>query len=413
MLLVIVRYHEIALKGGNRPRFVAQLAGNLRRATQDLAPGRVRQASGRLVLELAVGDDSAAAWPAVRERVRQVFGVANFSRAVVVPREIESLADAAVRGVADIDFRTFRIHCKRADKSYQLTSPEVCRRVGAAVAMASRAGVDLDDADLTVDIEILPTEALLSTEKVAGAGGLPVGSSGHVVALLSGGIDSPVAAARLLRRGCRVTFVHFHSAPYLDGSSQEKARELVALLTRHQYRSTLHLVPFGDLQREIVVQVPRPHRVVLYRRMMVRIAEAIARRVHAEALVTGESVGQVASQTLRNVATIDAVAGMPILRPLVGSDKNEIIAEAERLGTYRISIQPDQDCCQLFVPRHPSTGTCREDAESLEAPLRVDDLCRRAVEGARKERFEFPEPLPVDPAAAVAPLRRASPSGSS
>jgi thiamine biosynthesis protein ThiI len=391
MLLVIVRYHEIALKGGNRPRFVARLVGNLRHATGDLARARVRQASGRLVLELDSGSDDEATWAAVRERLRQVFGVANFSRATVAPREIEALERAVVGAVEGRPFGTFRIQCKRADKTYPLTSPEICRRLGAAVVAATGGGVDLEGADLTVEIEILPAEALVSTEKVAGAGGLPVGVSGHVVALLSGGIDSPVAAARMLKRGCRVTFVHFHGAPYLDGTSQEKARELVALLTRHQYRSRLYLIPFGDLQREIVVRVPRPHRVVLYRRMMVRIAEAVARRVGAEALVTGESLGQVASQTLRNVATIDAVAGMPILRPLVGSDKNEIIAEATRLGTYRISILPDQDCCQLFVPRHPSTRTSCGDAEALEAGLDVGAACERALSGAVVERFVFPD----------------------
>ncbi len=392
MLLVIVRYHEIALKGGNRPRFVAQLAGNLRRATRDLGLTRVRQASGRLVLEFDSGSDEETTWATVRGRVRRVFGVANFSRATVAPREIESLERAVVGTVGGVAFGTFRIQCKRADKAYPLTSPEICRRVGAAVVAATGAGVDLERADLTVELEILPAEVLISVEKVAGPGGLPVGASGHVVALLSGGIDSPVAAARLLKRGCRVTFVHFHSAPHLDGTSQEKARELVGLLTRYQYRSRLYLVAFGDLQREIVVQTPRPHRVVLYRRMMVRIAEAIARRVGAEAVVTGESLGQVASQTLRNLATIDAVAGMPILRPLVGSDKNEIIAEAERLGTYCVSILPDQDCCQLFVPRHPSTRTSCVEAEALEATFDTEGTCRTAVEGAVVECFAFPEP---------------------
>jgi thiamine biosynthesis protein ThiI len=204
-----------------------------------------------------------------------------------------------------------------------------------------------------------------------------------------------------MRRGCRVTFVHFHSAPYLDRTSQEKARELVALLTRHQYRSELYLVPFGDVQREIVVTVLRPHRVVLYRRMMLRIAEAVARRLGAEALVTGESLGQVASQTLPNLAAIDAAAVMPVLRPLIGHDKNEIIAEAERLGTYPISIVPDQDCCQLFVPRHPSTRTTPAEAAGLEARLDVAALRARAVSAAATEVFHFP-PRRATPAAAAA-----------
>jgi len=390
MLLITVRYHEIALKGANRPRFVARLEDNLRRATRDLGLRRIRRAAGRLVMEFEESRDADASWQMARDRVGWVFGVANFSRSVSVPRDLEALRAAVLPSIGGRVFGAFRVKCKRADKTYPLTSPEICRELGAHVREATGAAVDLERAELTIDVEILDSEALVSVEKMPGPGGLPVGISGRVVALLSGGIDSPVAAARLMRRGCRVSFVHFHSAPYLDRTSQDKVRELAQLLTRHQYRSALYLVPFGDLQREIVAQVRRPHRVVLYRRMMVRIAETIARRIGAEALVTGESVGQVASQTLPNIATIDAVASMPILRPLIGSDKNEIIAEAERLGTYPISIIPDQDCCQLFIPRHPSTRTLIGAAIAEEASLEIDNLCGRAVEATAVEEFEFP-----------------------
>lgn len=389
-MLITVRYHEIALKRANRPRFVARLEANVRRAMGDMCLRRVRQAAGRLIVEIEAGSDADATWQAARERVGRVFGVANFSRAFTAPRDIDELKTAVVAATAGREFGSFRISCKRADKAYPQTSPDVCRVLGAAVVAATGAAVNLEAPDLRVDVEILPREALVSLEKVAGPGGLPVGSSGHVLALLSGGIDSPVAAARLMRRGCQVTFVHFHSAPYLDHASQDKARELVALLTRFQYRSRLYHVAFGDVQREIVSRVPRPHRVVLYRRMMVRIAQAIARQVGAEALVTGESVGQVASQTLRNMATIDEAASMPILRPLVGHDKSEIIAEAERLGTYAISILPDQDCCQLFVPRHPSTRTSISEARRQEADLDLQGGCARAVSAAQIETFEFP-----------------------
>jgi thiamine biosynthesis protein ThiI len=392
MPLITVRYHEIALKGGNRPRFVACLIENLRRATSDLGLRSIRHVAGRLIMDFGEPQDTERE-RASRERVGWVFGVANYSHAICVPRDLDALGSAVLEAVGGQDFATFRVVCKRADKSFQWTSPDVCRELGAQVRAATGAAVNLDHAELTIDVEILHREALVSLEKIAGPGGLPVGSGGHVVALLSGGIDSPVAATRLMRRGCRVTFVHFHGAPYLDRTSQDKACELVALLTRHQYRSELYLVPFGDLQREIVVQVHRPHRVVLYRRMMVRIAEAIARRVGAEALVTGESVGQVASQTLPNLATIGAVASMPILRPLVGCDKDEIIAQAKHLGTYPISTIPDQDCCQLFVPRHPSTRTRAADAAALETAFDVDALCARAVDAATVTTFEFPPRL--------------------
>lgn len=389
-MLITARYHEIALKGGNRPRFIASLVGNLQRALADQGLRRIRQTTGRLVIELEDGTDPEARWQAARDRMRCAFGVANFSRVVSVPRDIESLNVAAAVAAAEAPFSSFRVACKRGDKSYPLTSTDICREVGRHVRELTGAAVDLEHAELTIDIEILSAEALVSRHKVAGPGGLPVGVSGRVVALLSGGIDSPVAAARLMRRGCRVSFVHFHSTPYLDRTSQDKARELVALLTRYQYRSDLYLVPFGEVQREIVAQVRRPHRIVLYRRMMLRIAEAIARRVGAEALVTGESVGQVASQTLPNLATIDAVASMPVLRPLAGSDKNEIIDEARRLGTYSVSIIPDQDCCQLFVPRRPSTQTREAEANACEAALDVPTLCRQTVEAATVETILFP-----------------------
>ena len=325
--------------------------------------------------QCAIGYSACLAWP--------------ISHAVSVPRDLDAVHAAAAAAAAGRSFESFRIQCKRGDKSFPMTSTGVCRVVGDHVRVLTGARVDLKHADLTIDVEIVSSEVLVSGEKVRGPGGLPVGISGRVVALLSGGIDSPVAAARLMRRGCRVTFVHFHSTPYLDRTSQEKARDLVGLLNRYQYRSTLYLVPFGDVQRDIVAHVRRPHRVVLYRRMMLRIAEAIARRTGAQGLVTGESVGQVASQTLPNLATIDAVATMPVLRPLIGRDKNEIIDEARQIETYPVSIIPDQDCCQLFVPRRPSTHTTAEEAEACEAGIDVPALCARAVAAATIETIVF------------------------
>jgi thiamine biosynthesis protein ThiI len=200
-----------------------------------------------------------------------------------------------------------------------------------------------------------------------------------------------VAAYRMMQRGCRLIFVHFHSAPYLDKTSQEKARKLVAALTRYQFHSRLYLVPFGEIQRRIVAGVSRPLRVVLYRRMMLRIAESIAGNEKAKALVTGESLGQVASQTLENIAVIQQAALLPILRPLVGMDKQEIIDQACRIGTFEISSIPDQDCCQLFVPKHPATKAKPRDVEEAESRLEVAAMTRAGVEGAAREEFNFPE----------------------
>jgi thiamine biosynthesis protein ThiI len=250
--------------------------------------------------------------------------------------------------------------------------------------------VDLDEPALNIRVEVLPAETFVSLDRVPGPGGLPVGASGTVAALLSGGIDSPVAAWRTMKRGCRVLFVHFHSVPYLPDTSQGKARALVERLTEWQYDSRLHLVPFGEIQREVVLSVPPPARVVIYRRLMVRIAEALARRAGAQALVTGESLGQVASQTLENIACIDEAAAMPILRPLIGMDKLEITDEARRLGTFEISIEPDADCCTLFVPRHPATRLSAGEARAVEARLELDRLVAAGVDGATLETFAFP-----------------------
>jgi thiamine biosynthesis protein ThiI len=237
---------------------------------------------------------------------------------------------------------------------------------------------------------MLPEGACYFFGKEPGAGGLPTGTGGRVACLLSGGIDSPVAAYRMMRRGCTVLFIHFHSYPILSHASQEKVREIATLLARFQLRSRLMLVPFGALQQNVVLSVPPELRVVIYRRLMFRIAETIARNWRARAMVTGEVIGQVASQTLENLTAIAQVTAMEVLRPLVGMDKDEITAQAEAIGTYPISIIPDQDCCQLFTPRHPATRVHRDDVLAAEAGLSIDLMTADAVAGAVLEEFRYP-----------------------
>ncbi|HEY0873802.1 MAG TPA: tRNA uracil 4-sulfurtransferase ThiI [Vicinamibacterales bacterium] len=386
MKSIVVHYQEIALKGNNRPWFVSRLARNLRLATKDVGVREVRVLMGRMELVL----DPSAGWDAVRDRVSRVFGIANFARAGSAPLEIEAITNAILEDLGDTQTSSFRISARRADKRFPLTSPQMERLIGGRVQEARGWTVDLSNPELTIHVEALTDEAFYYFGKERGAGGLPVGTSGRVACLLSGGIDSPVAAWRMMRRGCRVLFVHFHSYPILSRASQEKARELVTLLTTYQYDSRLFLVAFGEIQQRVVLAVAPPLRVVIYRRLMMRIAEAIARRNRAQALVTGEVVGQVASQTLENMAAINRVVEMPVLRPLVGMDKDEISAEAERLGTYPISIIPDQDCCTLFTPRHPATKARLLDVERAEAALPMDELVERAVAEAQLEEFHFP-----------------------
>ena len=383
---VLIRYHEIALKKGNRAYFTELLKRNIISAVKDLGVKDIRSLPARLLLTLKNDIDQTTA----TERIGAVFGVANFSLVERTPRDVDALRERILDSLNGAPFESFRIDTQRGDKTFPLTSPEINRVLGAAVQEKSNARVDLENPEFTVFVEILPRDAFFGFNKIPGPGGLPVGASGRVVSLISGGIDSPVASYRMMQRGCRLIFVHFHSAPYQDKTSQEKVRELLKRLTRHQFNSRLFLVPFGEIQRQIVAAVSRPLRVVLYRRMMLRIAEAIARREKAKALVTGESLGQVASQTLENMTVIQQAATLPILRPLVGMDKQEIIDQARRIGTFDISAIPDQDCCQLFVPKHPATKAHLADVEKDEASFDVKDLVRFGVENAAEEEFSFP-----------------------
>jgi len=384
---VIVHYQEIALKGQNRPWFIARLVRNLRDATRDLDVRDVRALMGRI--EVVLGDT--ASYDAVRDRLSRVFGIGNFSRAGRAALDVDAIAAEILKDLGPEDPPTFRVSAKRADKRFPLTSPQIEREVGGRIKEARGWTVDLDDPAFTIHVETLTGEAFYSFSREPGPGGLPVGSSGRVVCLLSGGIDSPVAAWRMMRRGCRVVFVHFHSYPILSRASQEKAQQLARMLTAFQFRTKLYLVPFGEIQQRVVLAVAPPLRVVVYRRLMMRIAEQIARANRARALVTGEVVGQVASQTLENMATIGRVVSLPVLRPLVGMDKEEIIAAAQGLGTFPISIVPDQDCCTLFTPRHPATKARPEDVERAETELPIEEMVRQATDSAILEHLVFPD----------------------
>jgi tRNA uracil 4-sulfurtransferase len=383
---VLIRYHEIALKKGNRQYFTELLKRNLLAAVKDLGAKEMRSLPARLLLTFRNDLPSEV----ITERVRSVFGVANFSIVERTARDIDVLSTRILASLTGVHFESFRIDTQRGDKTFPLTSPEINRQLGSAVQESSGARVDLTSPELTVFVEVLPKDIFFGFNKIPAAGGIPVGSSGRVAALISGGFDSPVAAYRMMQRGCRIIFVHFHSAPYQDKTSQEKVRELIAKLTRHQFQSRLTMVPFGEIQRQIVAAVARPLRVVLYRRMMLRIAEAIARQGKARALVTGESLGQVASQTLENMSVIQQAATLPILRPLVGMDKQEIIDQARRIGTFEISSVPDQDCCQLFVPKHPATKARFDEVAEAESHFDVKEMVAQGLAQSANEEFTFP-----------------------
>lgn len=401
----LIHYGEIGLKGENRPFFERKLVQNIKSVLADLTPlSKIRTLTrlyGRLFLEIT---GNSTALPRVKEsaglqndknaikgRLRKVFGIANFSGAFLVDRNLDILKHTIWEEIKKRrPFSTFRIRTSRADKNFPLTSRDIEFEVGGFIKAKSKARVDLEEADLTCFIEILSKEALFYFDKIPGPGGLPVSTAGKVVTLLSGGIDSPVAAWQIAKRGARSIFVHFHSYPQTDKASQENVKELVKELTKWQLSSKLYLVPLLDIQKEIVAQCPTKLRVILYRRMMLRLAEKIARKEKAKALVTGESLGQVASQTLENINAISRIVDLPIFRPLIGMDKEEIINLAKQIGTYEISVRPYEDCCSLFVPEHPETKAKLAEVERAEEELEVEKLIEDALKQTTPESFKFP-----------------------
>ncbi|UVT14376.1 MAG: tRNA 4-thiouridine(8) synthase ThiI [Nitrospira sp.] len=391
MRCVIVHYHELALKGHNRDYFEQCLIRNIRTCLRDTRIQRVENLHSRIRIWLP----PEANLEVVRDRLKRVCGIANFLLGRVIllqlsDPDLEALATAAVEEIDARSFSTFRITARRADKRLTLTSMDIEKALGAAVCDRTGKKVSLKNPDLTIHVELLSRDAFCSAEKIEGPGGMPVGVSGNVACLTSGGIDSPVAAYRMVKRGCVAVFVHFSGRPLVSRASEDKVRDLVQTLTAYQYDSRLYVIPFGEIQREIVVNTPAPFRVVLYRRMMVRIAEELARREQCWALVTGDSLGQVASQTPQNLCAVEDAAELPILRPLIGMDKREIVDEAKRIGTYETSIEQDEDCCKLFVPPHPSTKTRLDDVRKVERMLDVVALVKQGLEKAELIECSFP-----------------------
>ncbi len=391
---LIVHYHELWLKGRNRNFFLHKLRLALRRALEGLPVARITQPGDRLMIELVEG----ASIEEAVARLERVSGIANFGVARMVPRQeraMDAICRAAWEEAQDAAFSTFAVRAKRSDKSFPSNAMAIEREVGRFLLEHLRAAgrevrVRLQDPECTFRIEITPGPVLVYTSRYPGAGGLPPNTAGRLVCLLSGGFDSAVAAYKMMKRGAHLTFLHFWGGGAQPGeSSVHVARELVRRLVPWQFTAKLYLVPFEPLQREIVRLAPEQYRILLYRRLMLRIAERIAGFERAKGLVTGDSLGQVASQTLQNMASVGDAVHLPIYRPLVGDDKLEILALARKIGTHDVSAEPFHDCCPMFLPRAPALFATPEELTAAEASLNIPALVQRALESLTVERFRY------------------------
>ncbi|NLN07726.1 MAG: tRNA 4-thiouridine(8) synthase ThiI [Firmicutes bacterium] len=371
-MLYLIRYGEIGLKGKNRRFFENTLTANIQRVLRDIPGCRVWQAHTRNYVE--VPDTSSRE---VEERLQKVFGIVSFSPVVKVPLDLEAIKAAALQEFAKTarPGLTFKVNTKRANKRFPLLSQEISAAVGAHL-LRNLPGltVDVHTPQEVLDIEIREEEAYLYTKKILGPGGLPVGVAGKGLLLLSGGIDSPVAGWMMLKRGVTLEALHFHSYPFTSERAKEKVFDLCHRLAVYGGRIILHVAPFTEIQTELRLKAPERLTVTLMRRMMLRVAEQLAARRKALALITGESLGQVASQTMESINVIERVTSLPVLRPLIGMDKQEITEISRRMETYPISIRPYEDCCTLFLPAYPAIRPRSADVEAAEAALDIPSL---------------------------------------
>jgi len=387
---VLCTTSEISLKGGNRKWFERTLTENIRKALSDLPVDRIERPAWRVLISFTEPVPFAEA----ARRLATVFGLGAMMAVEFAGATIDDLEALLGPRLNELEAESFAVRCLRSDKRFPLTSPEVERRVGTFVQERTEWPVDLRNPDLTIHVLIDEKGLFTWTHRIPGPGGLPVGVGGRASCLISGGIDSPVAAYLMMKRGMRLDFVHFHSVPRTDPASLEKVEDLVRILIRYQGPTRLAMAPLLPIQEEIAARCPADLRVLLYRRFMIRLAEAIGHRLKSDALVTGESLGQVASQTIQNLRAVESIATLPVLRPLIGLDKPEIITLARRLGSYETSILPHFDCCSFLLPDKPATRSTAAELDRAEAELDVEDLVARALDATEIRRVE--EPVPWD-----------------
>ena len=381
--IILLKLGEIVLKGLNRKSFEQKLMGNIRRRLAPLGKFRVYCLQSTVYVEGEEGADMDAAF----EALRQVFGVISLSRAAPCEKNKEAIAALAIEYLREEmeSAKSFKVESKRSDKAFPMTSIELSQYVGGELADAyPDTAVDVHDPELTVHIEVRDLAAYVHAAPVPGAGGMPVGSNGVAVTLLSGGIDSPVSTYMIAKRGVRLIPVHFFSFPYTSQQAKDKVIELGRQLTAYCGRMTMEVVPFTHIQEEIRDKCPEEYFTLIMRRFMMRIAQHIAEANGAKAIVTGENLGQVASQTMEAMASTQAVTHLPVLQPLIGMDKEEIITIARKIGTFDTSILPYEDCCTVFTPRHPRTRPQVSEVEAAESALDLEALVQEAIQGIER-----------------------------
>ncbi len=386
--ILLLKLGEVVLKGLNRNVFEDKLVSNVSRRIRPYGRFQIYTRQSTIYVEPKEdGCDMDGAYRACT----QVFGVAAVARALPCEKTVEAIVDTAKTYLAGefAKARTFKVESKRADKRYPLNSIQLSQAVGGELnELFPQVAVDVHHPDLTVFVEIREKAAYVHGPAMEGAGGLPVGMGGKAVSLLSGGIDSPVSSWMMARRGMWLEMVHFESPPYTSQMAQDKVLELAKELTPWCGQLMVHIVPFTEIQEEIRRKCPEEYFTLIMRRFMMRLAQAVARRVKAGALITGESLGQVASQTMLALGVTESVTELPVLRPLIGMDKVEIIRMSRRIGTYDTSILPYEDCCTVFTPRHPCTRPVLEDVAAAEAALDVDALMEKSLAGIKRVRIK-------------------------
>src|ERR1700693_5637649 len=389
--VIVVHYHELWLKGRNRRFFLGKLSTALRQALQGIPLVRIEKPGDRFVVTL--GED--ASQQEAIGRVERVLGIAFYALARTVERSMDAICQAAWEEIEPLHFANFAVRAKRSDKSFAQTSMEIESAVGRYLleklrAQGRDASVRLKDPEMTCYVEITSGPALVYAKKIPGAGGLPANTAGRMMCLLSGGYDSAVAAYHMMKRGAHLSFAHFYGSGGRPGeSSLHVASALARQLVPYQFHAKLYRIPFEAIQREIVRYAPENYRVLLYRRMMLRIAQVLAGHARALALVTGDSLGQVASQTLRNLVAVDAAARMVVFRPLVGADKMAILATAKKIGPSDISSEPFHDCCPVFLPRMPALSASAEELDEAESKLDVSALVTQGLRSTTLEQFHY------------------------